>query len=249
MKPHRQVCDATLCTPFHHLLYLGEAARVAMLAGASALAERVDATLEALAGDLVRTSDLRPDREPFGERFERRRAHRHAASLRAFAEHMRAGIGGVDPAGRVATRVHVEPDQLSDAQAAAVEQLDDARVARRQARVAGLVAMGDERDRMVDGEGLGQRLGRPRSAHAVDRVGGDPPVAAEPAVEAAPRGEHERDRAGAQPLAVHLRRPASHVQRLDDVQRQGEHVGAVLQAIEGLAVQRERALGEAPLDL
>ena len=54
-----QVCDATLCTPFHHLLYLGEAARVAMLAGASALAERVDATLEALAGDLVRTSALR----------------------------------------------------------------------------------------------------------------------------------------------------------------------------------------------
>jgi len=54
-----QVCDARLCTPFHHLLYLGEAARVAALAGASALAERVDATLEALAGDLVRTSALR----------------------------------------------------------------------------------------------------------------------------------------------------------------------------------------------
>ena len=54
-----EVCDATLCTPFHHLLYLGEAARVATLAGASALAERVDATLEALAGDLVRTSALR----------------------------------------------------------------------------------------------------------------------------------------------------------------------------------------------
>jgi hypothetical protein len=54
-----QLCDATLCTPFHHLLYLGEAARVAALAGASALAERVDATLETLAGDLVRTSALR----------------------------------------------------------------------------------------------------------------------------------------------------------------------------------------------
>jgi hypothetical protein len=54
-----QVCDATLCTPFHHLLYLGEAARVAALAGASALAERVDATLEALAGNFVRTSALR----------------------------------------------------------------------------------------------------------------------------------------------------------------------------------------------
>jgi hypothetical protein len=54
-----QVCDATLCTPFHHLLYLGEAARVAALAGAPTLAERVDATLEALAGDLVRSSALR----------------------------------------------------------------------------------------------------------------------------------------------------------------------------------------------
>jgi Zinc carboxypeptidase len=54
-----EACDATLCTPFHHLLYLGEVSRTAALAGARATAERVDRRLEARAADLVRTSALR----------------------------------------------------------------------------------------------------------------------------------------------------------------------------------------------
>lgn len=54
-----EVCDATVCTPFHHLLYLGSAARTARLAGAPDVAARVDARLETLARDLVRASALR----------------------------------------------------------------------------------------------------------------------------------------------------------------------------------------------
>jgi hypothetical protein len=54
-----EACDATLCTPFHHLLYLGELGRTATLAGAYALAERIDVRVQALAADLVRTSALR----------------------------------------------------------------------------------------------------------------------------------------------------------------------------------------------
>jgi hypothetical protein len=54
-----EACDATLCTPFHHLLYLGELGRTAALAGDRGSAERIDARLEALAADLVRASALR----------------------------------------------------------------------------------------------------------------------------------------------------------------------------------------------
>jgi hypothetical protein len=54
-----EACDATLCTPFHHLLYLGELGRTAALAGDRALGERIDARLEALAAELVRASALR----------------------------------------------------------------------------------------------------------------------------------------------------------------------------------------------
>ena len=81
---------------------------------------------------------------------------------------------------------------------------------------------GDEGDGMVDRRGLGQRLRGARRANAVDRVGGDEPVAAEPAIEAAPRRQHERDRARRQAGAVHLRRPAANVMRLRLAQRQGQ---------------------------
>jgi len=54
-----EVCDATLCTPFHHLLYLGEAARMASLANSPEIARRADDRLQALSANLVRASALR----------------------------------------------------------------------------------------------------------------------------------------------------------------------------------------------
>ncbi len=54
-----EACDATICSPFHHMLYLGEVARTATLAGDHLLAERIDVRLQALAADLVRASALR----------------------------------------------------------------------------------------------------------------------------------------------------------------------------------------------
>lgn len=54
-----EVCDATVCTPFYHLLYLGEAARTARLAGARRLAERADARLAALMEKHLPTAALR----------------------------------------------------------------------------------------------------------------------------------------------------------------------------------------------
>ena len=52
-------CDALLCAPFHHLLYLGEACRVATLIGDDALAHGLDARLETLAVELTCATALR----------------------------------------------------------------------------------------------------------------------------------------------------------------------------------------------
>jgi hypothetical protein len=54
-----EACDATVCTPFHHFLYLGETARVAALAGDAAARERLDARLRTLAAELTAASRLR----------------------------------------------------------------------------------------------------------------------------------------------------------------------------------------------
>jgi hypothetical protein len=54
-----EACDATICTPFHHLLYLGEMGRVAARAGDPALGARIDGRLESLAEALGRASALR----------------------------------------------------------------------------------------------------------------------------------------------------------------------------------------------
>ncbi len=54
-----EACDATVCTPFHHMLYLGELGRTASLACDDALAGRVDERLRARADALARASGLR----------------------------------------------------------------------------------------------------------------------------------------------------------------------------------------------
>ena len=55
-----QACDADLGTAFYHLLYLGEAYRVAVGAGADRLATALDARLSRLAADLERGAGMRP---------------------------------------------------------------------------------------------------------------------------------------------------------------------------------------------
>jgi hypothetical protein len=54
-----EACDATVCTPFYHVLYLGETARVATLAGDPAARERLDARLQTLAAELAAATSLR----------------------------------------------------------------------------------------------------------------------------------------------------------------------------------------------
>ena len=88
------------------------------------------------------------------------------------------------------------------------------------------------------------------SARARRRPGCAPPaLAPEPAVQAAPGRQHERDAARREAGAVQLRGPAAHVLRLHLAQRDARRRAAkLLQPFERLAVQRERARGEPALD-
>ena len=54
-----EACDATICTPFYHMLYLGEARRVAALAEDRTTVDRLAERVERLATDLTRASRLR----------------------------------------------------------------------------------------------------------------------------------------------------------------------------------------------
>jgi hypothetical protein len=56
---HAEACDATVCAPFYHFLYLGEAMRVAALAGDPTARERLEARLQTLAAELASASLLR----------------------------------------------------------------------------------------------------------------------------------------------------------------------------------------------
>jgi hypothetical protein len=54
-----EACDATVCTAFHHFLYLGEVRRVGLLAGAERTAEALHERLAVLAAEIERESALR----------------------------------------------------------------------------------------------------------------------------------------------------------------------------------------------
>jgi len=54
-----ELFDATVCTAFHHMLYLGETIRAAHLSGAADVATRLDERLQALAARITRDSALR----------------------------------------------------------------------------------------------------------------------------------------------------------------------------------------------
>ena len=123
---------------------------------------------------------------------------------------------------RARAGAQVQPQQFGDAQAAAVQQLDDAVVAHAERRIRTLrhvAAVLGQRHRLVDRERLRQRLGRLRCPHAFDRIGGHPAIAAEPAVVAPPGRQGDRDAARRQAEPVQLRRPAANVMGLDLAQR------------------------------
>ncbi len=54
-----EVLDATACTAFGHMLYLGEVQRLAAMAGAAALADALRSRLAAIADEIARESELR----------------------------------------------------------------------------------------------------------------------------------------------------------------------------------------------
>ena len=74
------------------------------------------------------------------------------------------------------------------------------------------------------------------------------PSRPQPAVQAAPGRQHERDAARRQPLRVQLRHPAPHVMHLRLAQRHAIGERRPRPAREGIAVQRERARRQAALD-
>ena len=68
--------------------------------------------------------------QPVLQSLQRLAADRHTAPLAPLAEHMRFGGVEINPATRHHARAHIEPDQLANAQAAAIKQFGDAMVAR-----------------------------------------------------------------------------------------------------------------------
>ena len=149
-------------------------------------------------------------RQPLRERGQRCAADRHAAPLRALAEHVHGGVGGIDPAG-CAVRwpgSRARPVRRRAGRSRTAARRCSGR-ARRAPALPSSSRCSASADRVVDRQGLRQRLRRLRRAHAVDRVQRDQAVAAEPAVEAAPGREHQRDAARREPAAMQLRGPAA----------------------------------------
>ena len=151
-------------------------------------------------------------------------ADRHDPFLAALADHSNEAVVEVD-AGLV------EPDRLGDAQARAVEQLDERLVAQR----ARLRAGGglDQAFRLARRKRLRQRLGAPRQ---LDRRGGVVVARAEQllvAVEAARGGGAARDRRAGEPVGAQLRRVALELlerrlrDRLPEVRAELPEVAAV----------------------
>ena len=89
--------------------------------------------------------------------------------------------------------------EFGQAQAGGVEELEHGLVANRQQA---LIGHFEQAIGFVRREGLGERLGAFRWAHAVHRVVCGRPALSEPAVEAAPGGKRAPERAAAQALRV-----------------------------------------------
>jgi hypothetical protein len=165
---------------------------------------------------------------------------------------MDGGVVGVHPAGGLGPGPGVERDQLAHPQAAAVEQLDDGVVARGQGGVAGLGHLAGQGHGLVHRQGLGQRLGRLGRADAVHRVERHAAAPAPPAVQAAPGRELQRQAARRQ--AGRSPAPCSWASSMRtwwgcSRQRHGQAAAPRSQAAQRVGVERQRALGHAPLHL
>ena len=110
-------------------------------------------------------------RQPALQRLQRLAPHRHACAAccpcPARAPRRPAGRSSRAPC---ALACASRPDQFAHAQAAAVEQFHDGRVARLQPGIGLLVAELGQLHRVVHAQRLGQRLGRLGRAHVLHRV-------------------------------------------------------------------------------
>ena len=105
---------------------------------------------------------------------------RNAAALAPLAQHMRQSVIQIEPADRLRRWLHIQPDQFTHTQAAAVEQLHHQLVAHfyprrfvHTATIAQRLGGRTEIGQLYGGihwQGLGQGLGRLGSAHTVERV-------------------------------------------------------------------------------
>ncbi|MCY1365718.1 hypothetical protein D9M69_525790 [compost metagenome] len=185
---------------------------------------------------------LAAHREPVAQRLGRLAAHGHAAALAALAEHVGFHRIEIDPAERRGAGLGVEPRELAHAQAAAVKHFDDGAVARFGPGVGLGVVQLRQAHRVVHAQRLRQRPTRLGRVHVLHRVEADQPFMAEPAVEAAPARQHQRNAARLASGAVQLGHPAADVRRLHAVQRQvglGRVVGQRAQ-VEGIQLDRAR---------
>ena len=98
---------------------------------------------------------------------------------------MRFSGGHINPATRVVTVLHIQPQQLANAQAAAVQQLGNAVVSGLPDRVKLLGLLGHKTGQLhsfINPQCLGQRFGRFWSAHPFNRVAGNQAFTAQPGV-------------------------------------------------------------------
>src|SRR6266850_2024422 len=172
--------------------------------------------------------------------FSRLGADRHGAGLGAFARDRHFALPQIEP-----SVADVERNELRQAQARGVQKLEHRAVAQRGRRR--LVRRVEQALGGFHRQRLRQRPRRLRRADAEHRVGAETAVPREPAEPAAPRAEDQRERARRQALGVQQRDRASHLGRLERLERFALAEGE--QDIQGARVIRERRRREAPLVL
>ena len=126
-----------------------------------------------------------------------RATHRYRPPLGAFAQHMHLASVLVNPATGLRAAVHIQPHQLCNAQAAAIQQFSDAMVTQRHALLvfsrdlslttAGAdPVIGRQLHRFVHTQRFRQRFGRFGGTHTEHRVAVHQTRASQPAVKPAP---------------------------------------------------------------
>ena len=186
--------------------------------------------------------------QPGAQGHEGRLADGHLAHLAALARDDDFEAVHVEPAQRGVLAIfrlavmRVQTGQLGDAQAARIQQLEHGAVAQLlRFGAALLVRRGrDEAHGVIHRQGFRQGLGPLRGADAVDGIGVECRLAAEPVEEAAPRRQLAGDRARVEAAGVQLGRVAPH---LIVRQRRPGRIAAQLQQgaqVASVGVQRMR---------